>query len=413
MKILIIAYACEPDSISESFLAYETICGVAEKLGGEVHVLTRANNLIACRNDKRAADLGIKWHGYDGGKLLLWMKKRVPLFSIQFYALYWQFRAAVKARKLSEKENFDLVHGASMMSLHNFAAGLVGLPALIGPIGGAQEVPSSCRSYGDPIQEILRRLSIHLTPLLPGWRRAFKSVRKIYCANTETESLFVKQGIPSDRLVIRQPGYPGITATDECTVAETLADIKIPTEQKLSIFWGGRLVRCKGLELLLDAVASARRSQLDVVLHVTGDGPDRKRFERTANRLGISDCVYFHGWLPLDEMKELRKSCGMLAFTSLRETTGLALIEMLLSGQPVAVLNCGGPRAIIDGLACFSIQPESAINDLLNAMASILNDPKAADQNAEKVKPVAVKRFDWNSYLNDLISTYREVLNIP
>lgn len=408
MSILFIAYACEPDSISESFLAYETICGIAERLNDEVHVLTRSNNLKACLNDKRAKELGIVWHGCDGGRTLVWMKKHVPFFSIQFYAIYWQFLAAKKARELAQVHSFDLVHGLSMMSLHNFAAGLTGLASITGPIGGAQEIPAALHRYGDPLQEIFRKLSLHITPHIPHWKNSIHSVRRMICANEETKNYLQHQEIPAEKIAVRQPGYPGVCASGD-PVSESDSCQPEPLPDLVSVFWGGRLVRCKGLEVLLDAMATARGVGINMHLHVTGDGPDRKRFVKMASHLGIADSVEFHGWLPKEEMCRLRSTCHLLMFTSLRETTGLALIEMLLSNRPVAVLDCGGPSEIIRGLPCFIICPDRAGMELVDAIRSVRDDFPSAIRNARETARQSLARFDWDAYLTDLCGWYAEV----
>jgi glycosyltransferase involved in cell wall biosynthesis len=408
MNILFIAYACEPESISESFLAYETVCGIAEKVDGKVHVLTRSNNLDACMNDQRARDLGIVWYGCDGGRLMLWLKRHVPLFSIQVYAVYWQFLAARMARGLAKINPYDVVHGLSMMSLHNFTAGLTGLPAIIGPVGGAQKIPRSCRCYGDWIQEVIRGVSIRMTPWIPRWKKSVRSARRIICANKETFEYFLRQQVPDERLCIRQPGYPGISSTGDSN-SSTASFVNEKAPDVLKLFWGGRLVRCKGLGVLFDAVVAARDAGLKVNVHVTGDGPDRAAFYRRAENLGITGLVEFHGWLPVEEMRNLRASCHLLTFTSLRETTGLALIEMLLSKRPVAVMDCGGPTAIIDGLECFSISPDQAIDGLVSAMKHVRDDYSDVLASAYSTALVAEPRFDWDAYIADLIMYYDQM----
>jgi glycosyltransferase involved in cell wall biosynthesis len=251
-------------------------------------------------------------------------------------------------------------------------------------------------------------LSIRTTPYLPGWRKAVRAAKRILCANEETAQYFLRQGVPEENIAVRQPGYPGIAFADQ-----TVADIKpeaLPAV--LDIFWGGRLVRCKGLEVLLDAVAKARNEGLKCFLHITGDGPDKKKFAIAVRRLGIQKFVKFYGWIPKEEMRQLRSRCHLLTFTSLRETTGLALIEMLLSGQPAAVLNCGGPRSIIEGLPCFVVEPEQAVEGLVAVMRSVLDDYPSALERARQTKAGAFSKFDWNAYLNNLTEWYSEIVSV-
>lgn len=409
LKVLLIAYACEPHSISESFLAYETILGLARRMSeSELHVLTRRNNLPECHADAAANELGIHWHGVDCNRAVLWLKKRLPLFSIQSYVVFWQYRAVKEIKCLNEKHGFHVIHGLSLMALSNFSTGLSDVPGVIGPIGGAQKIPSACRKYGDPIQEIPRNLSIGLMPLVPKWKQAFKSDIPVICANEETYALIEKIRGTKQGVLLRQPGYPDIS-THETSVETGQHMEKADQGKTFRIFWGGRLIRSKGLELLLEAVGTLKEHHSCIRVHITGDGPDRAYFQRVVQRHNIGDMVVFHGWVLKEDMEKIRRSSDLLVFTSLRETTGLALIEMLLSGTPTAVLDCGGPKEIIRDTPCIHIDPQDAIGQLKNAIESQIQDPQSSIQASLDVQRIARTQFDWDHYLDFLCEQYMAV----
>jgi glycosyltransferase involved in cell wall biosynthesis len=404
MKVLVIAYACEPDSISESFLSFETACGLAERYSCEIHVLTRSNNLEACRAHQRSRVLkNLMWHGCEANRFWLWLKSSLPVFSIQAYVPAWQLAAAREARNLVDQYDIKLVHGLSMMSLHNYAAGLVGIPSITGPVGGAQVVPAACLRFSNILEEVARWLSIQLTPLLPGWKSSVLSASRIICANTETAEYMTRHGVMAEKIVLRQPGYPGVGEVNIAPSPPCEAD-----PSPCRIFWGGRLTKAKGLAVLLEAVAKVRESGRELQVHVTGDGPARPFFRRLANKLAVKDIVTFHGWLPFKDMIALRNSCHLLTFTSLRETTGLALMEMLLSGRPVAVLNCGGPKGIAHGLPCFLLNANYPLRDLTAVINEVSDNVRRADKPMSKMQ-VSTNRFCWENYLKDLFALYCRV----
>jgi glycosyltransferase involved in cell wall biosynthesis len=120
----------------------------------------------------------------------------------------------------------------------------------------------------------------------------------------------------------------------------------------------------KGVALALHALTHAR----DVTLEVVGDGPERRRLERLAVRLGVADRVVFHGRVPRERLPEYFARAAALVSTGVREEGGMALTEALLSGAPVIVVAHGGARTIAqraDPRRVHLVQP-----DTLGAMAA-------------------------------------------
>jgi glycogen synthase len=106
----------------------------------------------------------------------------------------------------------------------------------------------------------------------------------------------------------------------------------------------GKLAPNKGTSYLVDVV---RQADLDWPLIVVGDGPDRAGLERAAAASGRR--IEFRGWVDKDEAARLLAGASMLIFPSRGpESLSRVLIEASALGIPIAAMDTGGTRDIID-----------------------------------------------------------------
>src|SRR5204862_4888119 len=98
-------------------------------------------------------------------------------------------------------------------------------------------------------------------------------------------------------------------------------------EQPLCLAFSGRLVRTKGVALLLRALE--RVPPRSCRLLIVGDGPERAALEALARAAGDSLRVEFKGWLSPQECAACLASCDVLVHPALNETSGTVLLEAL------------------------------------------------------------------------------------
>lgn len=105
-----------------------------------------------------------------------------------------------------------------------------------------------------------------------------------------------------------------------------------------------RLEPVKRLEIALAALAYVPDIQLDIA----GDGADRTKLEKQAERLGISSRVRFHGHLS-DPRPVIAVADAMLNCTK-QEAFSLSVLEAGAMQRPmIAIADGGTPEAVIDG----------------------------------------------------------------
>jgi glycosyltransferase involved in cell wall biosynthesis len=103
----------------------------------------------------------------------------------------------------------------------------------------------------------------------------------------------------------------------------------------------------KNVDGLLNAFAQLAETDSAVTMSIVGDGPDRDRLERQAQRLGIDDHVRFRGRLDRDSVRTALWNAHAFVLASHRETFGIVLIEAMATGLPVVSTACGGPEDIL------------------------------------------------------------------
>lgn len=179
----------------------------------------------------------------------------------------------------------------------------------------------------------------------------------------------------------------------------------------------GRLVRRKGVDVLLHALSSPAGG-VDELL-VVGDGPERERLEALAGELELDERVEFRGFVPDAELAEALRSCDGLVLPAVvdekgdTEGLGVVLIEALAAGVPVIASEVGGIPDIVEDGATGLLTPPGDAAALAGAMARYREDPALARRLADRGRRTVAERFSWDRITEDLIAVYRQVARPP
>ena len=141
MRILISAYACEPNKGSEPEVGFRVVLAAARD--HEVWVLTRKNNIEPLQRALAEEGVAEKVHlvGIDPGGLAFRVKGQGLPF-LHWYYDRWQRAAARVAVRLDRQVDFDLVHHATFATYWaRTGVAAVGKPLVWGPVGGGARTP--------------------------------------------------------------------------------------------------------------------------------------------------------------------------------------------------------------------------------------------------------------------------------
>jgi glycosyltransferase involved in cell wall biosynthesis len=121
----------------------------------------------------------------------------------------------------------------------------------------------------------------------------------------------------------------------------------------------GRLIPPKGVDLLIEAVATYRREFGPCRLWILGDGPEKASLVELACRLQVEDAVAFLGAVDHQGFKGALEACHVLVFPTLRDFIGRVAVEALTAGVPVVVSPMTGAAETIiqDGVNGIVVDP--------------------------------------------------------
>jgi glycosyltransferase involved in cell wall biosynthesis len=141
------------------------------------------------------------------------------------------------------------------------------------------------------------------------------------------------------------------------------------------ILYSGRLVRAKGVFVLLQAFRSISRALPAAGLIVVGHGPDEEKMKEFCRKEKI-ERVFFEGPQPYDRMPYYYALADVLALPTFSDTWGVVVNEAFACGVPAVVSRAAGAcdDLIVDGETGFAVEPGDA-RDLAEKLLSVLRNP--------------------------------------
>ena len=169
----------------------------------------------------------------------------------------------------------------------------------------------------------------------------------------------------------------------------------------------GRLVRYKGCDLVIKALATATEAVLDIY----GDGEERDALEELARREGVADRVHFRGWFPAgNALFEQLRQYRAFVFPSLAEANGIVVQEAMMLGLPVIAVNWGGPSLLLDSDKGILIEPRDesfVVASIADAMSRLAQDAGEANRLASNARAEAESAgYSWPLLLQSWIDAY-------
>lgn len=297
----------------------------------------------------------------------------------------WHRQAYLAAKRLHERVHFDLVHQVTFCGYRE--PGLLwklDAPFVWGPIGGTQNYPwrflASAGLRGaihETCRSVMNNLQLRLSPHV---RSASRKAAVLLAANSTVQRDFARAHGVAPQILI-ETGLAEVRGT---------ARKRDPRPGPLRILWSGLLIHRKALHLLLHALAQMPRG-VSYELRILGEGSQRKRWQRLANRLGVAQHIAWLGRLPHHEALRQYDWADLFAFTSLRDTSGNVVLEALAAGVPVVCLDHQGMHDVVTDQCGVKIPVTTPREVVAELRASIIRMAEDAIQ-WERLSRGAVER---------------------
>jgi len=376
LRVLLSAYACEPDKGSEPGVGWNIAWEMARY--DQIWVLTRANNRPEIEAAvRRLHHPRLRFIYHDLPAAVRWWKRGAR--GVQTYYYLWQATAHRVARRLHNEVDFDLIHHLTFAKYWapSFLA-LLPVPFIWGPVGGGESAPRAFRtslSFAGRRDETLRDMARWVGEHDPFVRATARRSRVALARTEETAERLRRLGA-GDVRVFSELGL----RREEVNPAPTRPAI----DGGLRFVSIGQLRHLKGFHLGIRAFALAGLPTAEY--WIVGDGPERGRLEASAAALGVSDRVRFFGWLKREETLRRLKECDVLLHPSLHDSGGLVCLEAMGAGRPVVCLDVGGPAEHVDPAAGIRVSargPDQTVCELAAALRTLACSPSLRQAMSE------------------------------
>jgi glycosyltransferase involved in cell wall biosynthesis len=206
----------------------------------------------------------------------------------------------------------------------------------------------------------------------------------------------------NDLETARRHGYRGRHTVIENAVPDAVAgardDCFAAEPEALHLLFVGRFDRQKGLDILLEALASAQKLRPELKLHLIGGAV------RSGNTPAFPPGVDHVGWVPSDEVDQWYRSADALVVPSRWEGFGLVVAEAFRNGTPALVSDRGAlPDLVEEGVTghVFTLEGGDLRNRLLKLDKSSLRAMRPA------CRAIYERRYSMPRLYAEILRAYR------
>ena len=230
---------------------------------------------------------------------------------------------------------------------------------------------------------------------------AYSSIRKKLAEmkrNSVLDTLLVGSRYMRDELVMN--GFPEERVHILPPVVRQMETKPLPMQRQSRVLYVGQLIRGKGVDLLLQALAQVRQ---DYQATIVGAGNAENKLKTLCAELGLDKKVRFAGWVDHEELKQHYHQATVLAVPSRwPEPFGMIGLEAMHHSRPVVGFDVGGIPDWLEHDKTGLLVPEQDTAQLAAALETLLANPELAEKLGRGGFEQVVQKYAFTSYVDTL-----------
>lgn len=184
------------------------------------------------------------------------------------------------------------------------------------------------------------------------------------------------------------------------------------TQQRANLLFVGRLIKSKGVSILLKAMAIITQTYPEQKLIIVGDGVERETLESLVKLLHISNNVMFAGAKPHNQLPDFYKQASIFVSPTLSEGFGLTLAEALACGCAVVVSDLPAVQDIIENQKTGLVFEVGNVEALAQCIVNLLSDEALRNMLANQGREKVLMNFDWDIISDRYCLFFNKLLKI-
>jgi glycosyltransferase involved in cell wall biosynthesis len=179
-----------------------------------------------------------------------------------------------------------------------------------------------------------------------------------------------------------------------------VADVKDAAD----IVYLGELRSLKGVDVLIDAMASLRDGGRRLTAKLVGEGGERLALEARVGQLGLSDQIEFCGARPTREALAMGR---LVVLPSRAESLPYVVLEAAAAGKPPIATNVGGIPEIFGPYAERLVTPGN-VTALAQAITAAIDHPHDMADQAKALRARIAEKFSVAAMVDSILAAYQQ-----
>ncbi|WP_018754419.1 1,4-alpha-glucan branching protein domain-containing protein [Paenibacillus terrigena] len=241
------------------------------------------------------------------------------------------------------------------------------------------------------------------------WKLTYEAWRVIGCSRYMEEELLRLFQLPADKLDTIANGVDSQLLQPVEVEASVRAQFARPDER--IVYFVGRLVREKGVHILLDSIPTILASCPNTKFIISGKGPVMEELQAQARQMNVDHHVLFTGFIDDTTRNQLFQMASIAVFPSLYEPFGIVALEAMAAGTPVIVSGTGGLQEMVNyGEDGYTVLPGD-VPSLASHVIQMLQNPDLARSMAQQAVYKLATAYNWDHIARQTIHTYHRTLH--
>lgn len=241
------------------------------------------------------------------------------------------------------------------------------------------------------------------------WRLTYESWQVIVNSQHMFQELQHQFQVPPDKLAVIPNGIDPEHFDFEYD--PTALRRQYAAEHERIVLFVGRMVREKGVQVLLQAAQSILAAAPGTQFLLVGTGYYLDDLKNLANNLGIMHNVHFLGYVSDHDLLRLYKASDVVVTPSLYEPFGIVALEGMAAQVPVVTSDAGGLTDFVEHMQTGITTYAGDVGSLSWGILEVLRNKGLADHLRktayEKVKHI----YNWKVIAKRTLELYESVLS--
>jgi glycosyltransferase involved in cell wall biosynthesis len=373
----------------------------------EAETLAASGFKVTCLKTKTGARSDPRRYVMNGVEVYeLGIRKYQGKKTLAYFLSYCRFLLAASAFcvRLVLKRQLDVVH------VHNLPDFLV-FAGLLPRLAGCKVVLDIHDSLPETYAAKFSNTSMVWRALCLEETLSARLAHKVICVNHPQRDTLMARGLPASKTFV------SMNVPDPSIFKSSAADHRYAaTDETFDVVYHGTMAKRLGVDLIIRAVAQARKSIPNVRLHLWGRGDDLESFGALVHELGMQDrTIINRNGYALDELPQQLSAMHLGLVGNRRSVASELMLPVKLMEYASLGIPVVAPRIrtiehyFSDDMVAY-YEPED-VTSFADSIVRLCLSPDGRRRQAENAREF-LKVYGWERQGAQLVTFYQELLGV-